>query len=275
MSVTLYVDLPLGSDATPTIEVRGPWPNETALTGSPFAATAQEYNKGSFAFSLGTPAAGIYRIAVLLSSTLIGTGYIEVKAGTTAILMADYVKSELTAQDIADAITPTLTSQLIASITNRFKVSPNGIATLAFPYNPTVTVAERKSLGQFYVANYLRYCNADLVLDIPVAADALDVAGLLTFTAKTAFVSGVTKFQADSTTGLTTPSGAAGNATVVAIDNPTVGQPSRGVRVTIKRATVVTVSPMRLYFEVKRYVASGIHNDVLATGVLDLSVAMS
>lgn len=278
MAVTLYVDLPLVSSAEPILELKGIWPSETSVAGSPFTLDGQEFAKGSFTANIGDLEPGIYRGVVTLTGVHIATGYVGIIEGATNARMVDDPQTAMQASAFAEAIASEVSSVMIAALLNRFTVS-SAVGATTQQATQEIERSERLALGPLYTANFGAYTQADIELTIGVLPQSPDVTGRLVWTAKPIINGDQASIvlQVASDSGLVKPTGApivAGDAVLSAIPNATQGQPSRAAKVTILARAMAGVATGRLYWDLRRYIdAQGqalAESDVLATGILDL-----
>ena len=271
----LYIDLPLPSSATPAVAIRGPFPTESPIQNSPFTLTGSQSSAGRFSADIGDLAAGIYRCSVTLNGTLIAIGYISATATSTSVRMVDDPNATIDYTALATAVAPAVSAVLIAALLNRFTLSGTA-GTQADVPTRDITRQERLNLGHLYTANFLAYTKADMSLIINVPTAAPDCVGRLVFTAKQSpsDSDNGALIRVDSASGVQQPSGYATKGSVVAIANPTAGQPSRSARVQILAQAMQPLQAGRLYWDLRSYIAQvnpppvGV---VLSTGILDLT----
>jgi hypothetical protein len=278
MAVTVFCDLPLASDAEPTLTVRGIWPSESEIADSPFTMAGEAFAEGAFTADIGTPGAGLYRCAVELSGVLIATGYVLIEAGTTNVRMVDSPQAAITPSDFASAIASAVAASVTSQLLTRFTVTqaigtPPQIATI------DVSRAERLALGRRYVGAVGAYTKADVELVIGVAQDAPDITGRLVWTAKNQVTDAdsVLVIKVDSVSGLVKPTGGGivvGDGTLAAIDAG--DDPDRSARLKVYARGMAGIPAGRLYWDLRQYIdATQDLTDVLATGILDLALPIN
>jgi hypothetical protein len=279
MALTVYCDLPLPASAAPVMALRGPWSAETAVENSPFTLSGQTYAAGSFTANVGTLEPGLYRASVTLSGTLIAIGYVLVVADATTTRLVDDPQLPLDPTDFATAIATAVSNQLVQALLARFTVS-RSVGVDATQASQDVTRDERLLLGPLYTANFAGYVQSDVSLVIGVLPNAADVVGRLVWTAKPTVTGddSTAVIKVDSASGLVKPTGgsiASSDGKVAAIANAVSGQPSRAASVDILARAMAGISPGRLYWDLRRYIAASgstpAEADVLATGIIDLS----
>lgn len=272
MAVTLHVDLPLDAAQTPTATIKEVWPNETAISGSPFTLVGSGTSAGRFTVNIGTPTEGIHRVEIKLGTVLIALGYISVTAGATDVRMVDDPASSIDPAAFASAIASSVAQSIIAQMVARFALSSSisgGVSALA----PVVTRDERLQLGPMYCADFSQYLKTDNELVITIHPNAKNATGRLVWTAKPdiAGADATIAIQVDSVTGLVKPSGGgivAGDGSIVGIVDGS--NPIRQVRVTLKARALSTLAAGRLYWDLRRYDASPAAVWSLGSGVIDL-----
>lgn len=269
MPVSLFVDLPIPNSSSPVAVIRGPYPAETAVVGSPFTLVGQAFAQGSFTVDIGTLTPAVYRVDVSLGGAMVASGLIDIKADSSYVRLYDVIPPQIEADDLANALDDTVANQVVNILLGRFSVS-QGVSGVAQTATQVVTRAEREALGDYYVANFRQYLKSDSEIVIGIHPTAKNGTGRLVWTAKTNIAADPVSLQVSSTAGLVTPSGGsfvAGDASLAGI---VVGSdPIRSVRLSLKARSVSTIPAGRLYWDLRRYDTSPAAVWPLATGVID------
>jgi hypothetical protein len=269
MPVSLFVDLPISNSSSPVAVIRGPYPAETAVVGSPFTLVGQSFAQGSFTVDIGTLTPAVYRVDVSLSGAQVASGLIDIKADSTYVRLYDVIPPQIEAEELANALDDTIANQVVNILLGRFSVS-QGVSGVAQVATQVVTRAERESLGDYYVANFRQYLKSNSEMIIGIHPSAKNGTGRLVWTAKPDINADPISLQVSSSDGLVTPSGGSfvsGDASLVGI---VVGSdPIRSVRLSLKARAVSTLPAGRLYWDLRRYDTTPAAVWPLATGVID------